>query len=199
MPVASPRKLPRQARSRALFEAILDGATRVLTERGRDALNTNIIAEAAGVSVGSLYQYFPNREAVVAALIERHGRRIHERVAGCLDAAAPATLDEAVARIVAAVFAAHRMDPALHEALDHDMGHYLHDHAHLGTKGAVCELIAELPQELRAGIVRADLAQAGVVVSEIAHSLAHVALHSGTGGALEAEAGRAALAYLRTT
>ena len=66
-----PRKTPRQQRSQATVESILEAATRVL---GRDSLagfNTNRVAEVAGISVGSLYQYFPNKSALVTALIDR--------------------------------------------------------------------------------------------------------------------------------
>ena len=68
----TPRKRPRQARSKATVDTILAATARVLVKQGFDGLTTNAVAEAAGVSIGSLYQYFPNKEALVAALIERH-------------------------------------------------------------------------------------------------------------------------------
>src|SRR3954470_9305494 len=68
----TPRKRPRQARSRATVESVLEATARVLVKRGFDGLTTNLVAEAAGVSIGSLYQYFPNKAALVAALIEKH-------------------------------------------------------------------------------------------------------------------------------
>jgi AcrR family transcriptional regulator len=67
-----PRKRPRQARSRALYARILDEAARIFDAFGYHATTTNDIADAAGVSVGSLYQYFPNKDAVLVALAERH-------------------------------------------------------------------------------------------------------------------------------
>jgi AcrR family transcriptional regulator len=57
----NPRKTPRQARARATFDAILEAAARILVNEGYDRLNTNRIAEIAGVSVGTLYQYFPTK------------------------------------------------------------------------------------------------------------------------------------------
>src|SRR3954464_6272927 len=68
----TPRKHPRQARSRATVDTVLEATARVLVKRGFDGLTTNIVADAAGVSIASLYQYFPNKEALVAALIEKH-------------------------------------------------------------------------------------------------------------------------------
>ena len=68
----SPRKTPRQFRSQATVEAILGAATRIFLHRGFSRATTNAIAELAGVSVGSLYQYFPNKTALLGALKERH-------------------------------------------------------------------------------------------------------------------------------
>ena len=68
----TPRKRPRQARSKATVDTILEATARVLVKHGFDGLTTNAVATAAGVSIGSLYQYFPNKEALVAALIDRH-------------------------------------------------------------------------------------------------------------------------------
>ena len=67
----SPRKLPRQARSRALVDAILEATARLLVAEGYEAVTTNRIAEVAGVSIGSLYQYFPSLGSLVVALYDR--------------------------------------------------------------------------------------------------------------------------------
>lgn len=67
----TPRKRPRQTRSKETVETILAATARILVKHGFDGLTTNAVAEAAGVSIGSLYQYFPNKQALVAALIER--------------------------------------------------------------------------------------------------------------------------------
>ena len=64
-----PRKQARQARSRVTQTAIVEATARLLESQGRNGLTTNAIAERAGVSVGSLYQYFPNKEAILATLI----------------------------------------------------------------------------------------------------------------------------------
>jgi AcrR family transcriptional regulator len=74
-----PRKLPVQARSKMTVEAILDAAALVFAERGFNGGTTNHIAERAGVSIGSLYQYFPNKDAIMMGLMERHlaEERIH--------------------------------------------------------------------------------------------------------------------------
>lgn len=63
-----PRKKPAQARSRQMMSDILEAAARVLSQDGLSGFNTNHVAEVAGVSVGSLYQYFPNKEALLLQL-----------------------------------------------------------------------------------------------------------------------------------
>jgi AcrR family transcriptional regulator len=66
-----PRKLPAQSRSNATVNAVLEGAARILERHGFEGYTTNAIAERAGVSIGSFYQYFPSKDAVTVALIER--------------------------------------------------------------------------------------------------------------------------------
>jgi AcrR family transcriptional regulator len=67
----APRKRPRQQRSQALVEAILQATSHLLPERGAEQTTTNRIARVAGVSIGSLYQYFPNKDAILSRLIGR--------------------------------------------------------------------------------------------------------------------------------
>lgn len=67
----TPRKTPRQSRSSSTVAAILEGAAHILETAGFDGYSTNAIAQYAGVSIGSLYQYFPNKTAITRALIER--------------------------------------------------------------------------------------------------------------------------------
>jgi len=66
--IVSARKAPRQGRSKQLVEAILEAAVRVLSREGAGRFTTARVAETAGVSVGSLYQYFPNKEAILFRL-----------------------------------------------------------------------------------------------------------------------------------
>ena len=71
-PPLKPRKRPIQARSEVTVAAMLDASIHVLLAVGYRRLTTTLVAERAGVSVGSLYQYFPNRQALLAAVVERH-------------------------------------------------------------------------------------------------------------------------------
>jgi len=83
-----PRKLPRQARSRATFDAIVDACGQGLAQTPCDALSTHGIAERAGVGIGTLYEYFPNRDAIVASLVERACSRLVERMGKAVEDAA---------------------------------------------------------------------------------------------------------------
>ena len=111
------RKGPTQERARATVDAVLEATARVLVEEGFDKASTNRIAARAGVSVGSLYQYFDGKEALVRALAERH----HEQLMGVLALAAAdiadRALDDVVHDIVAAMIEAHAVDPQLHHVL----------------------------------------------------------------------------------
>lgn len=71
-----PRKLPRQARAQATVDAIVHACAQLLASGSYDALTTNSISERAGVSIGTLYEYFPNRESIVAALTTASCRRL---------------------------------------------------------------------------------------------------------------------------
>ena len=67
----SKRRTPRQVRARATVELIFAATARILQRGGRAALNTNAVAEQAGISIGTLYQYFPNKEAIMIAMARR--------------------------------------------------------------------------------------------------------------------------------
>ena len=76
----NPRKRPSQSRSRFTVGQIVEAAARVFEERGYAGATTNRIAERAGVSIGSLYQYFPNKEAILAVLLEQHTQEVANAV-----------------------------------------------------------------------------------------------------------------------
>jgi AcrR family transcriptional regulator len=113
----TPRKRPRQARSRDTVDAILAATTRVLVKRGFHGLTTNAVAIAAGISIGSLYQYFPNKEALVAALIERHIEDMNAAVLSELTRVAHLPMAQAVRAVIELAITAHAIEPELHRVL----------------------------------------------------------------------------------
>nr|WP_197283066.1 TetR/AcrR family transcriptional regulator [Novosphingobium sp. ST904] len=109
-----PRKTPRQARSAETVRAILEAAARILETKGFDGYNTNAVAELAGVSIGSLYQYFPGKDALTAGLIQREKAQLLEDVTA-IEITDPRS---ALCAVIAAC-AAHQMRrPALARLLD---------------------------------------------------------------------------------
>jgi len=113
----NPRKSASQKRSRATVDALLQATARILVREGFDKASTNRIAEVAGVSVGSLYQYFPSKEALVAAVIDRHNQEVMRAVQGELAESVEFPIEQAVRKIVAVAVKAHRIDPKLHRVL----------------------------------------------------------------------------------
>ena len=111
-----PRKSPRQARSLETRARILDSARRVFGRHGYAAGTTNRIADEAGISVGSLYQYYPNKDAILAALVRDH---IEEGTRELLAATARAgsDLESLVQSAVTALVEVHAADRKLHRVL----------------------------------------------------------------------------------
>lgn len=113
----SPRKKPRQARSRATVDALLQATADILVRDGYAKLTTNRIADRAGVNIASLYQFFPSKDALIAELRRRHvedqRRAIAERYEGFEKKGVEATIRE----IVSMGIAAHSVAPRLHHVL----------------------------------------------------------------------------------
>ena len=115
--LTKPRKHASQERSRVTVDALIEATARILVREGFDKASTNHIAETAGVSVGSLYQYFPSKEALVAAVIDRHHQELMEVVRGALAEVAELPVKHAVRKLVITAIEAHRVDPRLHRVL----------------------------------------------------------------------------------
>lgn len=111
------RKQPKQARAQATMEAILTATAAVLTEVGYHHATTNAIARRAGVSIGSLYQYFPHKEALVTALCERHLGEMTALLIGEVAAMRGLPLAAAVRALVRSLLRAHSVEPELHRVL----------------------------------------------------------------------------------
>jgi len=115
----TPRKTPRQDRARFTVDAILEAAAYILARDGWDRLTTNRVAERAGVNIASLYQYFPNKESIVAELQRRHRTRIRQASPDIRPAlAAPRDLRGRLRALVDAAVREHRVEPALHRMFE---------------------------------------------------------------------------------
>jgi AcrR family transcriptional regulator len=117
----SPRKSPRQERSRATVEAILEAATDILIRQGAGRLTTNRIAERAGVNIASLYQYFPGKHAIIAELRRRHGAKERAAVRRVLVEGRGSDLEAMVRALVSMGVAAHAVNPELHRVFTEEL------------------------------------------------------------------------------
>jgi len=100
--VLEPRKQPRQARSQVTVDAVFEATIQVLLNDGPQRLTTTRVADRAGVSVGTLYQYYPNKQALLYAVLQRHLARVEETVAAAARAMHHAPLAAMVAAVVEA-------------------------------------------------------------------------------------------------
>ena len=116
-PRTNPRKSASQERSRLTVNTILEATARVLMKDGYDRASTNKIAAVAGVSIGSLYQYFPSKEALVAAVSERHSHEVLQLMRNALVKVANRPIEVAAREFVSVAIDGHRVNPKLHRVL----------------------------------------------------------------------------------
>ena len=172
----NPRKSASQERSRATVDALLEATTRVLIKEGYDRASTNRIAEVAGVSIGSLYQYFPSKEALVAAVIDRHTQSIAEVTGRALLKAAAMPIEEAAREFVSVAIDGHRVNPKLHGVLAEQIprvGRLNNIEANVRTGYALIQSYLEAHRE---EIEVEDLDLAAFIVVTVVEALTHAAV-----------------------
>ncbi|MGB8422433.1 MAG: TetR/AcrR family transcriptional regulator [Paraburkholderia sp.] len=118
-PSLKPRKIPQQSRAEHTVAAILEAAAGILEIRGMEGLNTNLVAQRAGVSVGTLYQYFPNKDALIVALCLREGAVFYAEAEGALN---EPTGQTALKYLITVSVRQQLRRPALARALDFEEG-----------------------------------------------------------------------------
>jgi len=197
---SSRRRKPKQRRSRQTVEAILDAVLRILKREGNRGVTTNRIAEVAGVSIGSVYQYFPDKRAIFAALHERHIEQIDRMVERTLVEHAASPLTELMTALIEGMLEAHRADPELYEMMAAEVPHRAGGTRDFSVRlhGAFRLALAARARELKKG---RDLDRMAFVVGNLVDALSHAALLRRPAGMplaqTKAEAVRAVLAYLR--
>ncbi len=154
-----PRKSPRQRRARLTVASLLEAAAQLIESQGMDGFTTNAVAERAGVSIGSLYQYFPSKDALTLALLEREAGRFETDALAALEAPdGPAALRH----LIGASVRQQLERPELARLLDEQEGRP-ELRARL-DKGRFGQLIGTLLQ--RPGLPR--LADAGLAAADVA-------------------------------
>ena len=175
----APRKSPTQDRARETVEAILEAAVDLFSSRGYARTSTNHIARRAGVSVGSLYQYFPNKDAVLTALLSRHLAAVESAISACIpllrDPAVP--LRGGIRRLLELLREVHEADPRLSRAIEQQAGQmpvvpdglagYKRDHV-----ATLAEILSTRP-DVRPG----DHALMAVFLSAVTETVSGVLVH----------------------
>lgn len=161
-----PRKAARQDRSQVTVDAILEAATRLFAEGGLDAVNTNRIAELAGVSIGSLYQYFPSKQAILGELIDRHGTQTIAALSAKLGELATRPVPAVLREIVEILLEADTIDLNLHRVfLDRlpDAGRIEQRHGEIRRMTAAVRALVLEPRRATLAVVDLDVAAVVVV------------------------------------
>lgn len=169
------RKAPKQERARAKVAAILDATVRVLLDEGYDRASTNRIAREAGVSVGSLYQYFPNKEALVLAVARRHSEHMMAVLSHTAAELTDAPVERAVASFVRSMLAAHRVEPELHRVLVQQVLHLGLEHLD-STQNQARAIVLRWLEHRREDIVPRDLEAAAFVLVASVQAVTHGAV-----------------------
>lgn len=197
----SHRRLPTQHRACETVDAVLDAVVRVLKHEGFKAVTTNRIAEVAGVSIGSVYQYFPDKQAIFVALHQRHIEKIDRMVETKLIEHAASSLEELMRAMIEAMVDAHVADPELYELLATVVPHRADGTRDFAVRlhGAFRLAIASRIHELKKD---RDLDKLVFVVTNMVESLSHAALFRRPPrlslAAAKAEVVRAVLSYLHS-
>jgi AcrR family transcriptional regulator len=198
---ATMRRQPKQRRSRQTVEAVLDAVVRVLKRDGVDGVTTNRIAEVAGVSVGSVYQYFPDKRAIFTALHDRHVEEISRLIDGKLVEHATSSLEEFVRALVEALVDAHASDPEFHQLMTTAVPHGA-DGARALDERLRSTFRLAISARSREGQTPRDLDRVLFVLPSMVEALSHGAAYRRPPrlslGAAKEEAVRAVLAYLRS-
>lgn len=171
-----PRKKPKQARSAHLVECVVEATARVLAAHGYAGTSTNLIAAEAGVSVGSLYQYFPNKEALIVAVHERHVEQIGQVMDAILGGCRTGALPDYIAAMVRAALAAHLVDPRLHRVLEYEVPFVEMTKDHGEISRAAHARVQKWLEEWRDTIAPPNLDLAAWVVLQTIRSLVHAAV-----------------------
>lgn len=171
-----PRKYASQERSRATVAALIEATARILVSDGFDKTSTNRIAEVAGVSIGSLYQYFPNKEALVLAVVERHNQDILQVVGGALAEIDSLPVEEAVRKLVEIAIKAHRVSPELHRVLTEQIPR-IGPLAHVETANSQAHAVFKAYLESRRDeLCIADVGLAAFICATAIEAVAHNAV-----------------------
>ena len=167
------KKQPTQKRSQFMVNAIKEAATHILRLEGVEGFNTNRVAERAGASVGSLYQYFDSKEVLIAEIKRDHFKQLRELFANASLSLKTGGLKEMIDAFIEASVQAHRLDPELHRVLSQDLAGFElkeRDQPTNSVLSMVRENLARVQDQLRPGL-NIDIA------SQLVYQLVEFSVH----------------------
>src|SRR3954453_23866336 len=103
-PAYAPKRRPTQQRSQATYDSILDAAARLLEKHGYAALTTNHVAQAAGVAIGSVYEYFATKDGMVAERVRRTARQVAAEIAASFQRSLAIGMETGLRPLIRAMF-----------------------------------------------------------------------------------------------
>jgi AcrR family transcriptional regulator len=185
--------MPGQARSEETVSVILEASARILESDGLRGFNTNAIAAKAGVSIGSLYQYFPNKDSIVLALIGSFEKAFHDTVVKAVQDGKGKGLKSRLRLVVWALVSAHYYRPRLNRVLETEEERLGSEADSAAFHGSVLQLLRDHQNEVA---VRVSEATERVVIA-ILRALVDLGLASGASPrSTEQRAMRAICGYL---
>lgn len=187
----TPRRRPRQPRAEATVEALVEAAARLLEAEGLEAFNTNAVARKAGVSVGALYQYFPGKDAIMAALVQREGQAFAQALDVALRTARSQSLAGAVFSLADASVRHLAARPRLARLLDLETERLGLRAAGGGRERRASDVLAAFLAERRLGDHEAALD-----ILHMSRGMIDAALERGATDGLSMRLTRAVLGYL---
>lgn len=171
------RKQPRQSRSKQTVAVIMEATAQILISQGYQGTTTAKVAERAGVSIGSVYQYFPNKDALLFALLEKHSTEMLNSIQVAIAKNSSSDLKCGLRAIVKAVASAHYSRPELHKVLTeqvHNVGaQSLAKYTHLMIVQHIENLLLPNTSLIRTPV---DVTVAAVVIETSLEALIHRAV-----------------------
>ena len=171
-----PRRIPAQQRAKFTVNIIKEAATHILVEQGYEKFTTNKVATRGGVSIGSLYQYFPSKESLIAAIKQDHFIELRQLMLTAYESTLHKPLEEAVRQFVLAAINGHLIAPELHRILSHDLP-TIPTKEDNNEKDSIRLLVIQLFEQ-RKGEIRDDLniPLAAKMITKTVEHLAHEAV-----------------------
>jgi AcrR family transcriptional regulator len=171
-----PRRVPQQRRAQATVDAILAAAAHILVKGGYPALNTNDVARVAGVSIGSLYQYFPSKAALVDELNRRHATEVATPIFAALNTHKTLTVPAVLRKVIRASIQSHRIQPELHRVLSEQLPNMDEPAWQVALKQQARQLVRAFLQDRRAEMGPRHLGVATFLLMHIVETAVHAAV-----------------------